>query len=202
MYNPIVVAIFSIISLVGCSTNDANNGLWGTKLSNHQGHEYVLNDHLGQSISSRTDKPTVLTFMFTNCTDVCPIVTSKIKKAMNSLESQSEIDVHIISVDPHRDNRESRVSFMNKWDLPGNWVYLSGAQSELDLIWDAYFINPQKGEIVDSQKTLKSLFQEKYQVVHTSPIYIIDRTGKPRVIHTNPITTEHLAKDISIVSKW
>lgn len=202
MYYPIVLAIFSIIALVGCSTNDANNGLLGTKLSNHQGHEYVLSDHLGQSISSRTDKLTVLTFMFTNCTDVCPIVTSKIKKAMTSLESPSEIDVHIISVDPHRDNRESRVSFMNKWDLPGNWVYLSGAQSELDLIWDAYFINPQKGEIADSQKSLKSLFQERYQVVHTSPVYIIDRTGKPRVIHTNPITTEDLAKDISIISKW
>lgn len=161
-----------------------------------------MNDELGRAVSSKTNKATVLTFMFTNCTDVCPIVTSKIKKALGSIESQSEIDVHIISVDPYRDNRESRISYMNKWNLPDNWVYLSGEQSELDLIWDAYFINPQKAEAANSQKPLKSLFKERYQVIHTSPVYIIDSNGTPRVIHTNPITTEDLANDISKVFNW
>ena len=199
MYYPIAVAIFSIISLVGCSTNDANNGLLGTKLSNHQGHEYVLSDHLGQSISSRTDNTTVLTFMFTNCTDVCPIVTSKIKKALKNVEEPSKIDVHIISVDPDRDSRNSRISYINKWELPDNCVYLSGEESDLKLIWDAYFVNPQKGETDKNQQSIKSLFQERYQVIHTSPVYIIDSSGTPRVIHTNPISPEALARDINTV---
>ena len=200
MYYPIVVAIFSIISLVGCSMNDANNALMGTKLSNHLGHEYVLSDHLGQNISSRTGNTTVLTFMFTNCTDVCPIVTSKIKKALKNVKEPSKIDVHIISVDPNRDSMNSRISYINKWELPDNWVYLSGEESDLKLIWDVYFVNPQKGETGNNQQSIKSLFQERYQVIHTSPVYIIDRSGIPRVVHTSPISSEALARDINTVN--
>ena len=39
----------------------------------------------------------------------------------------------------------------------------------------------------------------KYRVTHTSPVYILDRLGEAKVVHTNPIDPDSLAGDIKIV---
>jgi uncharacterized membrane-anchored protein len=39
----------------------------------------------------------------------------------------------------------------------------------------------------------------KYRVTHTSPVYILDRLGKAKILHTNPIDPKSLAGDIKIL---
>jgi cytochrome oxidase Cu insertion factor (SCO1/SenC/PrrC family) len=196
---PLVFACSLIIT--GCVQSNDNDQFLGTTLTIHKGYGYSLEDHLGNTVTSQTQVPTILTFMFTNCTDVCPIVTSSINRALEGLSHHAKVDVHLISVDPSRDTLASRNTYISKWNLPQNWFYLSGDEQELKQIWDAYFVKPQKGESDNIKKSISSLFKERYQVVHTAPVYLLDSKGRPRVIHTNPISVEDLKADILTVSK-
>ena len=47
--------------------------------------------------------------------------------------------------------------------------------------------------------SLKSALDRRYKVIHTAPVFVLDRDGKARVLHTNPIKPIELAKDIEII---
>ena len=66
-------------------------------------------DHKGRTTTNfgRNESPSLLTFLFTNCTDVCPIVTSSIRRALALLEDPKEVRVIVVSVDPEGDTEDS-----------------------------------------------------------------------------------------------
>ncbi len=47
--------------------------------------------------------------------------------------------------------------------------------------------------------SLKSAMDRRYKVIHTAPVFVLDRDGIARVLHTNPIDPIQLAKDIEII---
>ena len=197
-----VLACVSVALLILTSCGNPNH-LAGTRLSNHEGYSYSLVDHRGRVVtnSSRESKITVLTFMFTRCTDVCPIVTSNIRTALKEYALNEGVQVHIVTVDPEQDTPEAAAQFVEKWSLSSNWSFISGKEKDLRPIWNSYFVNPvnstrsSKSGIV----SLKSALDRRYEVIHTSPVFVLDRDGIARVLHTNPINPIELAKDIEII---
>ena len=204
-YKPLPQALlagvfFAILIFTSC---DNQNHLAGTKLSNHKGYSYSLLDHEGKVVtnSSRKSTITVLTFMFTRCTDVCPIVTSTIRTALRNGLEDEKVQVHIITVDPEQDTPEAAIQFVEKWNLPSNWSFISGKEQDLRPIWNSYFVNPvnSNGSPKTGIDSLKSALDRRYKVIHTAPVFILDRDGVARVLHTNPIKPMELAKDIEII---
>ncbi|MDP6514260.1 MAG: hypothetical protein QF878_13830, partial [SAR202 cluster bacterium] len=102
--------------------------------------------------------------------------------------------------------------FLDKWGLVNDWSYLVGAESQLQPIWKAYFVDPAINE-QDTLQTnntpspqasgaLGSLSQQitnTYLIIHSSPVFLIDREGQRRVVFTSPLDPSDIAHDIRML---
>tara|TARA_B100000945_G_scaffold233358_1_gene189679 strand:- start:13795 stop:14217 length:423 start_codon:yes stop_codon:yes gene_type:complete len=139
-----------------------------------------------------------MTFVFTECTDVCPIVVSQIKQTLVLNSSETTTPVILISVDPQNDNNESVNEFITKWELSSNWSYIYGSHNSLETIWENYFINPIS---LTTLEDLSNKLASKNKIIHTSPVYIFNKNGNAQVVHNSPIIPKKLLNDIKAVSR-
>ena len=193
------VAVFTYVILFLTSCVPTNNSdLYGTILQNHNGSTFSLQDENNLEVTNQTHigKVHLITFMFTNCTSLCPIVTSNIKRAIEKSDSTKNIPILIISVDPEGDTVESRLAFKNRWELQTNWSYLNGSEKALQSIWSDFYVNPHQSAL----EALAGETNRKYDVIHTSPVFVVAKDGRPAAVHTNPIQSTHLYKDILTIS--
>ena len=191
------VSICVILLLASCMPT-SNSDLYGTILQNHNGSIFSLQDENNLEVTNQTHmgKVHLITFLFTNCTSLCPIVTSNIKQAIEKSESTKNIPILIISVDPEGDSMESRLAFKDRWELNPNWSYLNGSEKALQSIWSDFYVNPHQSAL----ETLAGESNRKYDVIHTSPVFVVAKDGRPAAVHTNPIQPTHLYKDILTIS--
>ena len=129
---------------------------------------------------------------------MCPITVLKIKNAINMSE-HPEIPVIIFSVDPERDDFIAIQKFIDKWGLDENWYYVGGKQESLEKVWKEFYVSPIRSRASDTKSTLASKFAEKYNVVHTAPVFVMDPNGIARVVHTRIEKQEDLAEDINTI---
>ena len=115
-----------------------------------------------------------------------------------------------MSVDPERDTVEAARDYLERWGLGEGWQYLVGERSELEDIWATYYVSPIEsssgvsttaslnGEQTTGGATdkLGARIAERYLVIHSAPVYLIDREGRRRVAHTMPLEPEKIAEDV------
>ena len=158
----------------------------------------------------------LLTFLYTHCPDVCPIVTGQLRKASEALEAEaSEIALVAVSVDPERDTVEAALDYSDKWRMSDRWEYLVGSRDELREVWAAFYVDPVeidlKGESGEAQTggdppagsvdALRQDLKERYLVTHSAPVYLIDREGVMRVVFTPPLDVEAMVHDVRLLMR-
>jgi cytochrome oxidase Cu insertion factor (SCO1/SenC/PrrC family) len=83
------------------------------------------------------DQVVLISFIFTNCQDACPLITRKLVEAREALGEDLRDKVRFISlsVDPERDTPEAMKAFAkkNQADFP-NWYFLTGDKQNLEFI--------------------------------------------------------------------
>ncbi len=140
-----------------------------------------------------------------------------------------ELAMVVVSVDPEGDTVEEALAFSRRWQMTKRWDFLTGRRAELERIWRAYYIDPsvdsssaspeiptaaaqrpRTGGVALRQDTLgqpaplagsgQALSSSKgYLVSHSSPVYLVDRAGLMRVVHTLPFEPAALAHDIRLL---
>ena len=192
--------IFSILAI--SSSSCAATELNGTPLKSHQYNAFEFIDHAGRKIPELSNNGTgaVVSFLFTHCTDVCPITVHKIKKALHESD-HPEIPVIIFSVDPERDDQTAIQKFIEKWDLSENWFFVGGKPEKLEGVWKEFYVSPIKSQTSSTKDTLADKFAEKYNITHTAPVFVLDQKGIARVVHSRIQKPEDLAQDINTILK-
>lgn len=92
-------------------------------LSDQDGHSIRLkNDLIG-------DRIVVVTFVYTSCTTVCPVVSTIMSDLQNKLGSRLDKDVRLISlsVDPARDTPDKLKAYAELYDARPGWFWLTGS---------------------------------------------------------------------------
>ena len=175
-------------------------------LVNQHGETFTLFDHEGEA--------TILTFLYTSCTDVCPFIGAKLREVLDILGDDTEsLNIAVITMDPERDTPERVVEYGKRLRMDSEWDYLLGEQSVLEPIWQEYFVGlPTVGdqavfatqddiERYDLNLGLSDLnertandvrfeFGGGYDVDHSTPIMIIDKNLKVRIVagqHFDPL---------------
>ena len=76
------VVLFSVV-LMGCSTGGGDAEFSGTVIEDRrEAQDFRLTDQFGRSVSLgqlNEDRVVVLTFLYTYCPDICPIVAHHVK---------------------------------------------------------------------------------------------------------------------------
>jgi protein SCO1/2 len=185
----LIVALLSLRSGLGgsaSSTSTTNSsGLQGTDLQNVPAPDFRLTDQFGQqvSLSQFKGKPVIVTFMYTHCPDVCPLIAEKLHTVEQSLGSNAQkVAILAISVDPKGDTRTAAMTFSEQHKMTDYWHFLIGTQNQLSPVWTAYAIDAQR--ISASTST------------HTSALYVIDKTGHERVLLDQDFTTAQMTSDL------
>lgn len=212
-----VVVLFSIL-LAGCSTGAGDAEFSGTVIEDRrEAQDFRLTDHFGRSASLRQlneGKVVVLTFLYTYCPDICPIVAHHVKAVSEGLgDDAGEVSIVVVSVDPERDTVERALEYSEAWGMAENWRYLVGSEEELGPVWEAYYVVAavdEEGRIadvpeewkVDRVRGVDALSRDiasRYTVAHQAPVYLIDRQGRVRVLHTLPIDPEDVVGDVRVL---
>ena len=83
------------------------------------------------------DRVVLISFIFTNCQDACPMVAQKLKQTRSLMVDSIRDDVWFItlSVDPERDTPEAMKEFARKQKLDeSRWIFLTGDKPNIDTL--------------------------------------------------------------------
>ena len=193
----------------------------GTELKPPQpATSFTLQNQFGQpvSLADYGGNVLVLTFLYTSCPDVCPIVASQLREVHALLGDDTQrVAFGAISVDPARDSVEAAYAFSERWEMTGKWDFLVGDEDLLSKVWKAYYLDPivangpheDGGSPVDGGQAepvtrggvgaLQEQVVGSYRLLHSTPVYLIDQEGRMRVVFTSPLRPQALADDIRLL---
>jgi len=99
----------------------------------------ALRNYLGTpvNIDAYRGKAVLVTFLYTHCPDVCPLIASKLHTALGQMPAAERREVQIIavSVDPRGDTRSAVAQFLADHEMTGRMQYLVGSRSMLGPVW-------------------------------------------------------------------
>ena len=203
------IAIALITVLSGCGNDQTEAEFNGTVLKSAElSPQFNLSNQFGQSVTleSLQGRVVVLTFLYTYCPDVCPIITTQLKGVQGQLEEEANaVEFVAISVDPERDTVEAARDYLERWKLGDKWQFLVGSRETLAPVWSSYYLDPYaedaRGETPTPEPrgamdSLSAAITERYLVVHSAPVFLIDRNGRRRVVFTSPLNPEEIIQDI------
>lgn len=146
--------------------------------------DFELADWTGKRLrlSSLRGKVVGVTFVFTQCPQVCPAITAKLKLVAEGLGERfgKEVVFLLISVDPEGDTPDAVKQYQEAYNV--RWPYLVGSQKDLAQVWQDYSVMVEKRQL-DPQGGHggHGSHARSYTVDHTAKLLLIDRKGLMRV---------------------
>ncbi len=130
----------------------------------------VNQDHQRFDSTKLRGKVVVMNFIFTTCTDVCPLFTVNLAELQRNLKPGHAHELFFISVttDPEVDSAKHLKGYAERHraDLK-NWAFLTGSESQLKEVWSGFGV-----QVIKKGRGL---------VQHTSLTTVIDRQGIRRM---------------------
>jgi len=109
------------------------------------------------SLSGFRGKTVIVSFIYTNCTDVCPLISSKFGRLQAAL-TPGRFHLVEISVDPARDTRSTITRYARRFHAdPARWSILTGSTAALTKLWRALgesVIPGAHGEVIHNDRTI------------------------------------------------
>ncbi len=121
----------------------------------------------GAAFDTRTlaGRPYLVTFLFANCPDVCPLIGAQLRETLEGLGSDArEVAVVAVSVDPRGDTPEAVRTWLRRMREPSQFRYLIGSERELAPVWRAWYAAPQIPGDPES--------------AHTAVVWLVDAQGR------------------------
>lgn len=147
--------------------------------------DFTLRDQDGRKIrlGAQRGHIVLLAFLYTHCVDVCPLIAHYMDNAVRSLGPRaSSVRILAVSVDPVGDSPKLVREYMRAHHL-GPWFHwLVGTHAQLAPVWQDYNILVE-GRPADT-------------VVHSAPVLLIDRSGRPRLFYAPPQHQEAFSHDL------
>jgi protein SCO1/2 len=109
-------------------------------------------------------KPYMVTFLYTHCPTVCPLIGAELQQALSELGPDAKrVAVVALSVDPRGDTLSSVRSWLGVHHEPPSFHYLIGGEGRLRPYWNAWHVGPQIPGDPDSS--------------HSAVIYLVTKQG-------------------------
>ncbi|HEY8695253.1 MAG TPA: SCO family protein [Chloroflexota bacterium] len=148
---------------------------------------FTLRDQRGAmiSLSSLRSNVIALTFLDTQCVQICPLQASLLGRVQSDLGSRAPFSVVVVSIHPEADTPSNIANFASAHGLRDPFYWLTGTRAQLADVWNSYGVGVQ---VVTGD------------VVHTSVIYLIDRKGYERVAFPDAPEAAGVESDVRILA--
>jgi protein SCO1/2 len=176
----------------GAQQTRAGDGFYGTlALPAKQAPPIHLRNYLGQpvTLSQYRGKAVLVTFLYANCPDVCPLIASNLRVALNMLgRRDSEVQVLAVSVDPRGDTAANVARFVADHEMTGRMQYLIGSASELAPTWAAWNVGSERD------------VGQPQLISHSALVYGISASGKLTTIYPATFEPSEIAHDVPLLA--
>jgi len=150
-----------------------------------------LQDYLGRHVTLRQyrGKVVLVTFLYTHCPDVCPLIASNLKVTLARLGAAAgRVQAIAVSVDPRGDTRTSVADFLRVRGMTGKMEYLVGSAGQLGRVWSAWNVGSQR----DASKP--------DLVAHSALVYGITASGKLVTIYPANFDPADIVHDVPMLA--
>lgn len=150
----------------------------------------VLHNYLGQRVdlSSYRGRAVLVTFIYTHCPDVCPLIVANLHNTLDTLGQKArKVAVIGVSTDPNGDTRTAIRVFLAERGMLGRMQYLVGSRSTLAPVWRAWGINASNPTATD-------------EVAHTAVVYGITASGRIVTAYPSNFTPGQIAHDVPLLA--
>ncbi|MGH2938553.1 MAG: SCO family protein [Solirubrobacterales bacterium] len=124
----------------------------------------------------------LVAFLYTHCTDLCPIVAGKLHTAYAHLKKAERPLFLAVSVDPAHDTPASAATFNKRHRTVGEIDWLLGSQAELEAVWKAWGVKPEHNA------------KDPEEIEHNAELFAIDPQGRIRALYPPSFKPEKLAE--------
>ena len=145
-----MLAVSVCLALLIAATPNAT-AYKGHQLSRNDIVDFTLTDQAGENftLSAMDSEVTVVSFIFTSCPDVCPVITQSLRLVQEGLapEDADRVGFISISVDPDRDTPEALTQYTERHGV--SWPHLTGDKDVLADIYRNFGILVEQ-EVIDA----------------------------------------------------
>ncbi len=149
-------------------------------LRNADGKTVRLSDYRGKAV--------LLTFIYSHCPDVCPLIVGNLHAALQQLGPKaSTAQVIAVSVDPKGDTPGEVKKFIATHDMTGRMEYLIGSKRELTPVWKKYGVQVQGSP-------------DQREVGHSAFVYGITGKGSELALYPSNFKPQWVAHDVPLLA--
>ncbi len=192
-----LLAVLALVALIaaGCGSSSAakmqaqtttGSGFAGVALQPPRvAQPIALHDAEGRpvTLAGQRGRFVLVTFIYTHCPDVCPLITANLNAALRTLgPERRNVRVLAVSVDPVGDTATAVQAYAKRMHLLPQFRYLIGTKPQLRRVWSAWHVLAVlgKADVVD----------------HVAYTALIDRTGKERVLYDSKVRAGQVVHDL------
>jgi protein SCO1/2 len=191
----------ALLSTGGGSTRPSAGNIHGVASSKYSGSivsppepepPLALRNYRGErvNIAQYKGRAVLLTFLYTKCPDVCPLIASNLGAALNAMgpAEASRVQAIAVSVDPRGDTPQAVAVFLKRHGVAGRMQYLIGSASELARVWKAWGVGSERD------------VQQPQLVNHTGLVYGLSARGKVTTLYAANFTPREISHDAPLLA--
>ena len=199
----IVGALMIAVALPGCGAAGGGGGSAGAGQVTGHGLQglilkpakpapaLALHDYTGRpvTLASMQGRAVLVTFVYTHCPDVCPLIVSSLAAAQRGLGTEARrLAILAVTVDPKRDTPTAIRAFLSARGATGRIDYLLGTGPQLRRTWKAWDV----GVTVDTAHVTTG---------HSAIIYGITASGRMAVVYPSTVTPAQIVHDVPLLAR-
>lgn len=152
-----------------------------------------LDNSLGEpvNIADYRGKAVLVTFIYTDCPDVCPLIVGNLHAAQKELGAEADkLQIIAVSVDPKGDTPKAVNAFLADHQMTGRMQYLVGSRPELERVWSQWDIVAK-----DAPERL-----DPDAVEHSALVYGVSASGEMTTIYPANFKPKQIVHDVPILA--
>lgn len=155
---------------------------------------FTFTTHTGSVLSPNDlkGKSVLISFFFTRCSGICPMVTASVKRMREKIGDQKNLVFVSVTVDPEHDQPVKLTEFRERMKVPfDNWYFATGNKDEI------YGLARQ---VFQSDVTVRG-GGDQADFLHTESIYLLDKDLYLRGIYRTKglADIERLTKELALL---
>jgi protein SCO1/2 len=190
----------------GSSTTTTKGGQFAgsTASPRRQAPALTLADYRGRRVSlgQYRGNAVLVTFIYTHCPDVCPLIVGHLKTVRAKLGPEAKkLRIVAVSTDPLGDTPASVTRFLRAHGMIGAMDYLIGNRRELTRVWKRWGVAAKPG----STRKLRRVYKRNgvkggragaALVEHTALVYGISASGKLTTLYPSNFEPAEIVHDV------
>jgi protein SCO1/2 len=182
------IALLGAALLMGCGGDSSRLAAPQTLHGDAPAPDFALRNATGGVVrlSQFRGRVVLLTFVYSHCTDVCPLIVEKLKTAQKQLGGRAQIVA--VSVDPRGDTPHAVRAFLRAHRMTARMEYLIGSHRDLARVWRRYGI-------------AVAATPEDREIGHSGGVVGITATGRRRARYPPTFRPAWIVHDVPLLAE-